>query len=90
MYCLADVRPALQLLNKMLESDPVDTKQYAEWRKELDDVRAKFPMQYPDRDDVIAPQHAVEVRLGTSCCLDGVHGVLPSDQGGLGDLAPQR
>ena len=25
----ADVRPALQLLNKMLESDPVDPKQYA-------------------------------------------------------------
>lgn len=57
----SDVRPALQLLNKMLESDPVDPKLYADWRKELDDVRAKFPMQYPDRDDVIAPQHAVEV-----------------------------
>lgn len=34
----------------------------ADWRKELDDVRSKFPMRYPDRDDVIAPQHAVEVR----------------------------
>jgi acetolactate synthase-1/2/3 large subunit len=57
----ADVRPALQLLNKMLEADPVDPKNYADWRKELDDVRSKFPMRYPDRDDVIAPQHAVEV-----------------------------
>jgi hypothetical protein len=37
---------------------------FADWRKELDDVRAKFPMQYPDRDDVIAPQHAVEVGGG--------------------------
>lgn len=34
----------------------------ADWRKELDDVRSKFPMRYPDRNDVIAPQHAVEVR----------------------------
>ena len=48
----------------------------ADWRKELDDVRAKFPMQYPDREDVIAPQHAVEVReaartgaLCSHCCV---------------------
>lgn len=45
----------------------------ADWRKELDDVRSKFPMRYPDRDDVIAPQHAVEVRhcqgvLSCSAC----------------------
>lgn len=35
----------------------------ADWRQELNDVRTKFPMQYPNRDDVIAPQHAVEVRV---------------------------
>lgn len=27
-------------------------------------MRSKFPMRYPDRDDVIAPQHAVEVSHG--------------------------
>lgn len=56
-----DVRPALQMLNKLLEQDPVDPALYADWRKELEDVRTKFPMRYPDREDVIAPQHAIEV-----------------------------
>eukprot|EP00879_Flechtneria_rotunda_P010504 GHRR01010981.1.p1 GENE.GHRR01010981.1~~GHRR01010981.1.p1 ORF type:complete len:614 (+),score=177.29 GHRR01010981.1:610-2451(+) len=57
----ADVRPALQLLNKMLEADPVDPALYADWRADIDGQRQKFPMSYPDRDDVIAPQHAVQV-----------------------------
>lgn len=58
----SDVRPALQLLNKMLDQDPVDAAQYADWRSELEAQRKKFPMSYPNREDVIAPQHAVEVR----------------------------
>jgi hypothetical protein len=56
------VKPALQLLNKMLQADPLPEATYQAWREELDAQRTKFPMQYPDREDVIAPQHAVEVR----------------------------
>jgi hypothetical protein len=56
------VKPALQLLNKMLEADPMPQTAYQSWRDELEAQRTKFPMQYPDRSDVIAPQHAVEVR----------------------------
>eukprot|EP00877_Chromochloris_zofingiensis_P001540 jgi/Chrzof1/11387/Cz05g34270.t1 len=57
----ADVRPALRILNRLLEADPVDKAQYGPWRDELDEKKQQFPMQYPDRDDVIAPQHAVQV-----------------------------
>lgn len=57
----ADVKPALQMLNRMLEQDPVSEQQYADWRAEIEAQRQKFPMRYPDREDVIAPQHAVEV-----------------------------
>lgn len=58
----ADVKPALQMLNKMLEQDPIKPEQYAEWRADIEAQKKKFPMRYPDREDVIAPQHAVEVR----------------------------
>lgn len=61
------MRPALQLLNKMLEKDGLDAAQYADWRSEVEAQRTKFPMRYPDREDVIAPQHAVEV--GTVDCI---------------------
>lgn len=57
----ADVKPALHMLNKMLEQDPIPAEQYAQWRADLDEQRTKFPMRYPDRQDVIAPQHAVQV-----------------------------
>jgi acetolactate synthase-1/2/3 large subunit len=57
----ADVKPALQMLNKMLEQDPIKAEQYAEWRADIEAQKKKFPMSYPDREDVIAPQHAVEV-----------------------------
>jgi len=57
----ADVTPALRILNKVLEKDPVDKAQFQAWREELDGKKEQFPMRYPDRDDVIAPQHAVQV-----------------------------
>eukprot|EP00884_Botryococcus_braunii_P022632 jgi/Botrbrau1/9052/Bobra.0376s0026.3 len=56
----ADARPTLQLLNQLLEEAPLGD-QYAEWRAEVNDVRAKFPMSYPQRDDVIMPQWAIQV-----------------------------
>ncbi|KAI8475274.1 MAG: acetolactate synthase [Monoraphidium minutum] len=56
----SDVKPALRILNRMLEADPIDKAQYAPWVEELNAQRKQFPMGYPDRDDVIAPQHAVQ------------------------------
>jgi hypothetical protein len=58
----ADVRAALPILNTMLEDDPVDPAQFAEWRDYLDAQRTSLPMQYPKRDDVVIPQWAIEVR----------------------------
>jgi acetolactate synthase-1/2/3 large subunit len=56
-----DVKPALRTLNRLLEADPIPEALYAPWRAELAEKRAQFPMAYPDRDDLIAPQHAVQV-----------------------------
>lgn len=55
------MKPALRILNKLLEADPVDKGHFAAWRAELDAKRAEFPMRYPQRDDVIVPQHAIQV-----------------------------
>jgi hypothetical protein len=57
----ADVKPALKLLNKLLEQEPINPTQYEAWRQELDSKKQEFPMRYPERDDVIIPQHAVKV-----------------------------
>jgi acetolactate synthase I/II/III large subunit len=57
----SDVKPALRILNRLLEADPVDAAQYAPWVEELNAKRTQFPMRYPDREDAIAPQHAVDV-----------------------------
>lgn len=56
----ADARSALTVLNAMLEDDPVDPAQFAEWRAYLDEQREAFPMRYPERDDVIIPQWAIQ------------------------------
>jgi acetolactate synthase-1/2/3 large subunit len=56
-----DVSPALRILNKVLEKDPVDKALFQSWREELEGKQQQFPMRYPDRYDVIAPQHAIEV-----------------------------
>jgi acetolactate synthase-1/2/3 large subunit len=108
----SDVKPALKLLNKLLEAEPVSPelcvaaactclhlpapactclpawrgvprwrgctrtcghlrltaatdppapRRHEPWRQELAAKKAEFPMRYPHREDVIIPQHAVEV-----------------------------
>lgn len=56
----SDVKPALRMLNRLLEADPVDPSHTAAWVAELEAKREQFPMRYPDREDAIAPQHAVQ------------------------------
>jgi hypothetical protein len=51
----------LQELNKLLERNPVPKEHFAPWRAELDAQKAKYPMAFPQRDDVIVPQHAIQV-----------------------------
>nr|QKY14827.1 acetolactate synthase, small subunit (ALS) [Polytomella parva] len=57
----SDVKPALQLLNKLLEGESLRKDAFAAWRAELDATRQKFPMKYPVREDAIVPQLAIEV-----------------------------
>lgn len=57
----SDVKPALRMLNKMLDSVPSLKEQYGPWRDELAAKRKEFPMRFPERDDVIVPQHAIQV-----------------------------
>ena len=45
-----------------LAQRPLPEGHFGEWRAELEGVNAEFPLSYPHRDDVIMPQHAIEVR----------------------------
>lgn len=53
-----------QELNRLLDEKPVPEGRYADWRAELKEQEAKFPLAFPQRDDVIVPQWAIKVRLG--------------------------
>ncbi|KAK9840745.1 hypothetical protein WJX81_001848 [Elliptochloris bilobata] len=57
----ADARPSLQELNRLLDEKPVPEGRYAAWRAELKEQEAKFPLAFPQRDDVIVPQWAIKV-----------------------------
>lgn len=49
-------------INKLLEQHPVPEGQYTTWIDSVNEVRQKFPMWYPEKDDVIIPQWAIQVR----------------------------
>lgn len=56
-----DVKPVLNMLLRGLESNPVDPALFTEWRAAVDAQKAQFPMQYPKREGMIAPQWAIQV-----------------------------
>ena len=49
-------------INKLLEQHPIPEGQYSTWVDSVNEVREKFPMWYPEKDDVIIPQWAIQVR----------------------------
>ncbi|EFJ51706.1 hypothetical protein VOLCADRAFT_73117 [Volvox carteri f. nagariensis] len=55
-----DVKQALRHLNRMLEAEPLSDR-FVAWRAELAAKRAEFPLRYPQRDDAIVPQYAIQV-----------------------------
>lgn len=67
----ADAGETLRLLNMMLDAGPVVESRFEEWRNEIEGQRVKFPMSYPQRDDVIVPQWAIQVcpaiNIGVAC-----------------------
>lgn len=59
----ADIKPSLRILNKLIDDAAAQQlqAQYQPWRAEVDAKRAQFPMRFPDRDDMIVPQYAVQM-----------------------------
>jgi len=51
------------MLNKMLDQEdvPAMKAQWAPWWADLNAKREAFPMTYPQRDDVIVPQYAIQM-----------------------------
>jgi hypothetical protein len=49
------------MLNDMLKEKPLSDDPYHDWRREVNQTRAKYPMEFPQRDDVIMPQWAIQV-----------------------------
>ena len=48
-------------INKLLEQHPLPEGQYSTWVDSINEVREKFPMWYPEKEDVIVPQWAIQV-----------------------------
>lgn len=57
----ADVKQSLRGINRILEAEPISKDHFASWRKDVDTKKTEFPMQYPQRPDVIVPQYAIQV-----------------------------
>jgi acetolactate synthase-1/2/3 large subunit len=60
---VADIGEVLRDLNRLLEQDPRLGPQgnpYTEWVRKIENWRETEPLHYPDRDDAILPQYAIE------------------------------
>jgi acetolactate synthase-1/2/3 large subunit len=61
---VSDVRHALRGLLQMLDepafAEVLRPRRYGEWIRQIEAWREQEPLRYPDRDDVILPQHAID------------------------------
>ncbi|KAJ3697269.1 hypothetical protein LUZ61_000974 [Rhynchospora tenuis] len=58
----ADVKPALQGMNKILESTGLHRKlNFSSWRAELDEQKKAYPLSYKTFGEEIPPQYAIQV-----------------------------
>ena len=57
----ADVKLSLQGINRLLEAEPIPKDHFASWRQDVDSKKKEYPMQFPQRPDVIVPQYAIQV-----------------------------
>ncbi|KAK7282046.1 hypothetical protein RIF29_10543 [Crotalaria pallida] len=58
----ADVKVALEGINRVLESEGVKGKfDFRGWREELNVQKQKFPLSYKIFEDAISPQYAIQV-----------------------------
>lgn len=57
----ADVKPTLQILNSLLKQDSISSDQFSPWNEDLSKQKSEAPLQYPDHEELIMPQKAIEV-----------------------------
>ncbi len=60
---MADIGEVLRELNKMMDEDPSLAPRgspYTEWIRKIETWRETEPLRYPDRDDAILPQCAID------------------------------
>jgi acetolactate synthase-1/2/3 large subunit len=56
-----ETRPALAALNKGLDAAPLPEDHFAGWQSTLKQQAAEHPMLFPDLDNVIVPQRAIQM-----------------------------
>jgi acetolactate synthase-1/2/3 large subunit len=56
-----ETRPALAALNKGLDAAPLPEDHFAGWQSTLKQQAAEHPMLFPDLDNVIIPQRAIQM-----------------------------
>lgn len=49
-------------INSLLAQQPLPAGHFDTWLSSIMEIKERFPMWYPKRDDVIVPQWAIEVR----------------------------
>jgi acetolactate synthase-1/2/3 large subunit len=78
---VADVRNTLRDLNQLLDSQGGKVGNYGDWVRQIERWREEEPLRYPDRDDAIVPQYAIErlwqivrdrKQLDNTICTTGV------------------
>jgi len=57
----ADSKQTLEMLNAMIEDEHISSKQFASWRKELNEQKEEFPLPFPESKNVIMPQMAIQM-----------------------------
>src|SRR5690606_2508380 len=55
---IADLKKTLQAINAMIEDS--DIPDISDWRRQVDEWKAKFPLAYKDQGDEILQQYAIE------------------------------
>jgi acetolactate synthase-1/2/3 large subunit len=56
----ADIRLALQGINRLIRSQKLSFD-LSPWNSELAEQKSKWPLTYPEFEDLICPQHAIQV-----------------------------
>eukprot|EP01018_Ginkgo_biloba_P003676 Gb_40080 [translate_table: standard] len=57
----ADVQPAFQGLNSLINERKDGIPDFSAWREELEEQKRKWPLSFPNFEDAILPQYAIQL-----------------------------